>query len=1676
MTFLTYFIFIPYIKQTVARQKKFGAFAGVFTPSVLTILGVIMYMRMGWVVGNAGLIGTLLIVLMAHIISISTGLSVSSIATDKKVGAGGIYYILSRSMGIPIGGAIGIALYVGTALSIALYLIGFAESFNGYFGLSTDINGLRISGSVALFSLTAIALISTSVALKTQFFILAAIILSLVSIFSGSNEFAPAAPHLFSSEGSVPLATVFAVFFPAVTGFTAGIAMSGDLQDPKKDIPVGTIAAIAVGFIVYMALAAFISYYVNTDLLRSDYNILMTISFYAPAVVAGVWGATLSSALGGILGGPRILQAMSIDKVTPKIFGKGKGKNNEPVNALFLVFIIAQMGILIGELDVIAGVVSMFYLAAYGFINLSFFLESWANPDFQPTFKVNRWFGLVGFVACFGIMFKLDMIAMFASIFIIMGIYFWLQRKQIMLDSGDVWRSVWENIVAKGLKRLEQTETTANNWNPNIILFSGEEEERPQLLSFSKTVSGRTGMVTNFELIVNSNGGTPLTKTEQHIKDATLENLGIFGRRIEVENIYKGIENIAATFGFSGIEPNTIMMTWPKNIKDQVDYAQMTEKLIHLDYNLLYLDYDKRYDFGEHQTIDLWWRDTDNNNAEMMLNISRFIVQSSKWSNAKIRVLFVNYNNVDNSLIKSKIAKLINKLRIDAEIKIINNGVEQKPFYDIIELQSASTDLIILGIPNISVDQQAAFVLKTNELFETIGTTLLVKASHDFNELELDFSQEKRVNAKQSTALNPLPLSADSTINDLVSDLDQHWESTASQLTTPTLSTIASFYYQYIDSIDKAFDKTLLELEQQQSAPTFIAELQNFLGELTALSENFRKDKLHPLKEVLEKGLHQFINERKVFVAKAPKKVKSSQNGGRAIYWKEALEHYFDTKVLPHTQHSLYELGVQNFISINQLAENIASQSQLVIENIIATPKSKEAALEEFKNSITQFVVNAKEIYSGLEHQIVHELKVYERDACIALIQDLENPDLLKNIKKAKKKDVLLTESNLYGFASDWKRNQVLGHKQVESELNLSIAGLSVFSINEKIKVYIKEQVIAPQKDCIAALLEAVNHAAEHLSNKNKVPFNHKELDVLAESIAHVNFTSILVNDEDNILSISRSASKVTDLMSAESFNVLFKSQGEDVESLSINLANIEDYIIQSSYLSPLHKSMHDLAVAYNGNSEEIYNLANLIKHVIDESVHNKNNSDYETIVKEVQGRIEQANNKLKNGAVSFDHSVNTNLHNTSVDLNIRTIIESIDSYSGASQKPIITNRFQDWFSKKKKSTAKVYHNALDFVAQRKRDINTLKFDNKHYQYLNNIEQTSNFMAALSIKASAEQELPFYYKKLFTGSHLTNVNSLSRSKELSIAQNAIHRMDQGSNGAIIVIGSSLSGKTFFTETVAKTLLKTEKYYINPPSKQKFDASDLHKAFQKTFSKAGTTESILNQLDQKTVLIFNDIEEWWVKSPDGSNAINYLSKLIENFGNRHYFLLNCSLQSFHIIRKTSNLEKNLLSTIIMSPASKSELKDIILNRHKTAGAELWFKDNLVDVNKKVDALLNDIHLKTKGTIGVALNTWVYSIQKAEEDKLVIHKPSSLQFPNIKDPNWKILLYHILIHNRLKEGDIQKIFGSKKPAGILDSLKEMEKAGLIYKQSQGTYVLNHHAKYYIENWLTELKILN
>ena len=738
-------------------QKKFGAFSGVFTPSLLTILGVIMYMRLGWVVGEAGLVAALAIIAIAHIISFTTGLSVSSIATDKKIKAGGIYYILSRSLGLPMGGTIGIALFVGTALSISMYIIGFVENFlsikeiSDFLGMAPGVESYRIVGSIVLLILTIIAFISTSLAIKTQYLILSAIVLSLVSIFAGffvNIHFHPSSPLFAPANDAVSFEYVFSIFFPAVTGFTAGVAMSGDLKNPKKDIPLGTIAAISVGFVVYILLALGFGFYVKRDLLLEDFNVAMKIAWYSPFVVAGVWGATLSSALGGILGGPRILQAISNDGITPKFFGKGYGINNEPRNALLFIALIAEGGILIGNLNAIAGIVTMFYLTSYGFINLAYVLESWASTDFRPSFKIPRSVAITGFVFAFAIMFRIDVLSMIMA-FIIMGLlYLVLQRRQMKLEYGDVWQSVWINVIRKGLQKINTKDFEERNWQPNIILFSGGTSKRPHLIEFGKALVGNFGILTNFDLVESQDAKVLSPKHKQKLVDKELLKQGVFMRRQSCADIYEGIEMIVRTYGFAGLEPNTVIMGWGRQSRNPERFVKLINTINELDYNLVLIDYDKRYGYGNKQVIDIWWRGAGNN-GNLALALAKFMVNSEDWYGAKIRLLIVNYENDKASYIYRKVDSILENLRIDAEVKIINNEIERKPVYDIIRQESFNSDLVFVGIPEIQKGKEKDFVERTNKLLHDIGTVVLVRASSLFKELNLG------INAQQDNALMP---------------------------------------------------------------------------------------------------------------------------------------------------------------------------------------------------------------------------------------------------------------------------------------------------------------------------------------------------------------------------------------------------------------------------------------------------------------------------------------------------------------------------------------------------------------------------------------------------------------------------------------------------------------------------------------------------------------------------------------------------------------------------------------------------------------------------------------------------------------------------------------------------------------------------------------------------------
>ncbi|MGB3138448.1 MAG: Na-K-Cl cotransporter, partial [Nodosilinea sp.] len=378
-----------------SESEGLGTFGGVFTPSILTILGVIMYLRFGWVVGHVGLWQTLLIVTISTAITLLTGLSISAIATDQVVRAGGAYYMISRSLGIETGGAVGIPLYLAQAFSVALYTLGFAESLTRVFPVLPQT-------LVALITTVLIAILaikSADVAIKAQYFIMAAIAVSLISLMLG-HSIEPTSLPASETPGSVGFWAVLAVFFPAVTGIMAGVNMSGDLKDPQRSIPYGTLAAIGVGYVIYMTIPIALVRWADPFTLVADPLVMRNIARWGDTILLGVWGATLSSAIGSILGAPRVLQALARDGILPswlRWLGRGHGPMDEPRMGTLFTLGIALAAVSVGDLNLIAPVLTMFFLTTYLVLNVSAGLETFLqSPSFRPTFKVHWSLSLLG--------------------------------------------------------------------------------------------------------------------------------------------------------------------------------------------------------------------------------------------------------------------------------------------------------------------------------------------------------------------------------------------------------------------------------------------------------------------------------------------------------------------------------------------------------------------------------------------------------------------------------------------------------------------------------------------------------------------------------------------------------------------------------------------------------------------------------------------------------------------------------------------------------------------------------------------------------------------------------------------------------------------------------------------------------------------------------------------------------------------------------------------------------------------------------------------------------------------------------------------------------------------------------------------------------------------------------
>lgn len=460
------------------KTVKFGTFQGVFTPAVLTILGVIMYLREGWVVGNAGLAGAIGIILLACGITFFTALSMSSITTNIRIGAGGAFSIITQSLGLEAGGAIGIPLYISQALAVTMYIFGFREGWNWIYPEHPTL----IVDIISFGLVFAVVNISTDFAFKVQYVIMAIILGSLVSIFGAL--FTQPLHYDFQWFGTYPGSVengfsgsnfwlVFAVYFPAVTGIMAGANMSGDLKNPRKNIPSGTISAIVLSTIVYVVLAVVLALLATPKELVENYNILIDKALWSPIVLAGLLGATFSSALSSLVGAPRILSALGQQKIL--YFNKEIAKldkHGEPRTALFLTSAIVFAALMLRNLNAIAPLITMFFMITYAMINVVVLVEQGLGQvSFRPTFKVPIIIPLLGALGCFFVMFIINPIFGIFSIGIVLAAYGFLVKRKLETEKGDARSGIF-NALAEWSARVvnKLPEAMERSWQPNLFI------------------------------------------------------------------------------------------------------------------------------------------------------------------------------------------------------------------------------------------------------------------------------------------------------------------------------------------------------------------------------------------------------------------------------------------------------------------------------------------------------------------------------------------------------------------------------------------------------------------------------------------------------------------------------------------------------------------------------------------------------------------------------------------------------------------------------------------------------------------------------------------------------------------------------------------------------------------------------------------------------------------------------------------------------------------------------------------------------------------------------------------------------------------------------------------------------------------------------------------------------
>lgn len=677
------------------KNNKIGTFLGVFVPNVTMMFGVIFFLRLGLIVSHTGIIQMLFIIGLSLCLMLITSASIAAVATNMKVGGGGAYYLITRTLGIEIGGALGVTLFISQLLSIALTITGFAYLFVDIF---PQYNPLVIE-VITLIALVLVSSYSSKFALQLQVVILGFILLAVLAIFFGSAAKVdlPVAPKPFYAGGKLKFWQAFALFYPALTNIEAAMALSGKLKNPGRSLMLGNALSLVFTACTYSVIVIFVYFFIPTDLLISDEFALREYARPSWAVTIGIIAAALSSALGCILAAPRILESMALDGVVPPIFKHTFGRHKEPLWALFFTTVCALAIMFLINIDQIIPILTIICLIAYGLLNLVAGLGSLMNaPSWRPKFRVPYGLSLFGTFFAIFLMFMINPKWGIIGILLVLIFYFILSKRNLNVGFQDFRSSLLFFISRLALYRLSKAPEHAYTWHPKVLLILQSFNQNMRTLWLSHFLTQQTGILACTS-IVTTKWNTP--EKIHSVKEALeqyLKEKGIFciSQIQPSDDLYEESVNLINTYGMGPIQPNTIILpirleNWDSERMIPIFNAcHIKEKnliLIH-DTGMVPEKIFSKKSRNTKKQIDLWWSSNARESFDLLVGYVTMLHDSEPWKQATINLRAIVTAQEAVSNLKNYLKEFVSKSRLKMKVHVhmemtMENEMEFIPKY-----------------------------------------------------------------------------------------------------------------------------------------------------------------------------------------------------------------------------------------------------------------------------------------------------------------------------------------------------------------------------------------------------------------------------------------------------------------------------------------------------------------------------------------------------------------------------------------------------------------------------------------------------------------------------------------------------------------------------------------------------------------------------------------------------------------------------------------------------------------------------------------------------------------------------------------------------------------------------------------------------------------------------------